>query len=178
MIIIIGASASGKTEISKILQKKYNYNKCITTTTRPMRDNERNGVDYHFITKEEFIKKLKDKEFVEHSLYNDNYYGLNKHDVINNGLVIVDPRGANELIKILKKEVFIVFVETSEKIRKSRMENRGDDIDSIKQRLKVDRKVFKKRKLKKVDFVLINEDQSLDELAELVHNKYLKYKEQ
>ena len=57
MIILVGASASGKTEIAKILYKK-GYKKCVTTTTRQIRPSEVNGIDYHFITKEDFNKLL------------------------------------------------------------------------------------------------------------------------
>ena len=54
MIVLIGASASGKTEISKTLCANFTYQKCITTTTRNIRPNEQPGVDYHFLSKEDF----------------------------------------------------------------------------------------------------------------------------
>ena len=57
MIILVGASASGKTEIANILIKKYGYEKMVTATTRPMRVNEVNKVDYFFLTEEEFKTK-------------------------------------------------------------------------------------------------------------------------
>ena len=54
MLIIIGPSASGKTECAKILEKKYNLKKVITHTTRLPRINEINNIDYHFVNKETF----------------------------------------------------------------------------------------------------------------------------
>src|SRR5690625_1912488 len=136
MIVIIGASASGKTEISKILVENYNYTKLVTTTTRPMRVNEINHKDYHFISKEEFEQGLRNNEFLEHTIYNDNYYGINKKDVNDNALVIVDPNGANVLIDKLNENAFVVYVKTDKKIRKDRMIKRKDDINIIKARLK------------------------------------------
>ena len=56
MIILCGPSASGKTEVAKLLATKYNIQKAITNTTRPIRVNEVNHVDYHFTSKEEFLK--------------------------------------------------------------------------------------------------------------------------
>ena len=56
MLILIGASASGKTEVAKTLAKKYNITKIVTYTTRAPRINERNGVDYNFVSVEEFAK--------------------------------------------------------------------------------------------------------------------------
>lgn len=176
MIVIIGASASGKTEIAKLLQNKYKYQKCITTTTRPARHNEVNNVDYHFISKEEFGSKLEQNEFVEHTLYNDNYYGINKKDVNENSLVIVDPNGANELIKQLGDDVFVVYVETNKALRKKRMLNRGDDLELINQRLNNDTNIFKKKNISKIDLVLKNKNQPLTDLAEEVYQKYQYYK--
>ena len=54
MLILIGPSASGKTEVAKLLAKKYNITKIVTYTTRKPRINERNGIDYNFISLEEF----------------------------------------------------------------------------------------------------------------------------
>ena len=49
MLIFVGASASGKTELAYYLKKNYHYHKCSTTTTRPKRHHETQDVDYHFV---------------------------------------------------------------------------------------------------------------------------------
>lgn len=177
MIVIIGASASGKTEISKILIKNYNYKKLITTTTRNLRPNERNHIDYHFVSKDEFLKGLKNNEFLEHTIYNNNYYGINKKDVNKNALVIVDPNGANVLIDELKENSFVVYVKTNKRIRKSRMLSRKDDPEVIKERLKNDDKIFKKSNIKKIDLVLKNNKTCINELAKKLHEEYVSYQE-
>src|SRR5690554_5393131 len=176
MIVIIGASASGKTEIAKLLQNNYKYQKCITTTTRDKRHNEVDNIDYHFISKEEFKNKLENNEFVEHTLYNDNYYGINKKDVNENSLVIVDPNGANELIKQLGDDVFVVYVETKKTLRKKRMIKRGDELELIEKRLENDTNIFKKKNINKIDLVLKNKNQPLEDLAREIYLKYQNYK--
>ncbi|MDD4005965.1 MAG: guanylate kinase, partial [Bacilli bacterium] len=70
MIILVGASASGKTEIAKILTRKYGIVKAITHTTRDMREGEKNGVDYFFVSKDEFAALAKQNAFVETTFYN------------------------------------------------------------------------------------------------------------
>ena len=55
MIILYGPSACGKTEVAKLLASSYSIKKVITHTTRSKRVNEVNGVDYYFVTKEEFL---------------------------------------------------------------------------------------------------------------------------
>ena len=54
MLILVGPSASGKTQIVQILRAKYGLNKMVTYTSRQMRPGEREGIDYFFLTKEEF----------------------------------------------------------------------------------------------------------------------------
>ena len=73
MIILVGASASGKTEVAKVLAKTFQMRKVITHTTRPMRENEIDGVDYYFVSREEFISLKKHNFFVETTEYNDNF---------------------------------------------------------------------------------------------------------
>ena len=75
MIVLAGASASGKTEVAKELAKKYGITKVITTTTRDMRVNEVNGRDYFFVSKEEFERMVHDGCFVEYTVFNENLYG-------------------------------------------------------------------------------------------------------
>ena len=81
MIVLAGASASGKTEVAKELAKKYGITKVITTTTRAMRVNEIHGRDYFFVSKEEFERMVQDGRFVEYTVFNENLYGSTKDQI-------------------------------------------------------------------------------------------------
>lgn len=174
MIVLVGASASGKTEIAKKLYQKYQYKKCITTTTRPMRTHEVQDVDYHFLSEEAFDQKVHDNAFYEVSNYHQYRYGIQKKDVFISGVVIVDPNGANTLTQKAPNDVFIVFVDTSETMREKRMLERGDKRDIVKSRLENDRIVFDKKNLIRIDLIVENEDHTLDELAQTVHETYIR----
>ena len=78
MLILIGPSASGKTEVAKILISKYGMQRLVTYTTRKMRTGEIGGRDYHFVTVEEFLN-LSEGEFVETTFYNGNYGSRKRH---------------------------------------------------------------------------------------------------
>ena len=114
MIILVGASASGKTEIAKILARKYGIAKAITHTTRPMRDGEKDGLDYFFVSKEDFQKLLAENFFVEMTLYNENYYGCSKSQVSDNRAVIVDPNGLKAFQKLNDASVISFLVVADE----------------------------------------------------------------
>lgn len=178
MIVVIGASASGKTEIAKILTNKFNIEKCITTTTRLKRPNEVNHIDYHFIDKKSFLNLIKKGKFVEHAIYNNNYYGINKDDVKTNSIVIVEPNGANSLIKAYSEKTYIVYVKSLESVRKSRMLKRGDDVIDVNMRIESDKLVFKKSNINRIDLVISNNHFcSLDSLAKKIYKKYQKFLE-
>jgi guanylate kinase len=174
MIVLVGASASGKTELAKMLFNKYGYKKCITTTTRKPRDNEKNNVDYHFLTDDEFLDLKERNKFLEVSIYDHHYYGIQKNDVSYKGVVVVDPNGANSIVEKSKKEVFVVYVKANEETRIKRMKNRGDQLEKINKRVLNDREVFVQDKINKIDLIIENEDTDLSELALLIHQKYMK----
>lgn len=171
MIVLVGASASGKTELAKILYQKYDYKKCITTTTRPMRQHEVDGVDYHFLSEPVFKDLMAKNAFYEVTEYANRYYGIQKQDVIENGVVIVDPNGANALVD-QADDVYVVFVEAQADLRKARMVIRGDDLDQIEKRLKGDLEVFQLKRFHRIDLHILNEQISLQELAAWVHTHY------
>ena len=81
MLILVGHSASGKTEIANQLKRDYDMKKIITYTTRPKRINEVDGVDYHFVSEEQFLKLKEENFFVETTNFNGYYYGSSKNDV-------------------------------------------------------------------------------------------------
>lgn len=175
MIILVGASASGKTEIAKVLIEQYNYKKCITTTTREKRVGEVDGHSYHFVSKEQFKELLNKDSFVENETYQNEHYGTQKKDLAKEGVIILEPNGANSLYKYLHDEAFIVLIESSKELRRKRMINRGDLPNKIKQRLEKDDQIFNKDNLLKLNLLLENCNQTLEELALIIHNKYNEY---
>lgn len=84
-LILIGKSASGKTTIRDILTMKHGFHSIITYTTRPMRKGEISDVTYHYISNEEFLKKIDEDFFVEWEKYRVGesvwYYGTAKEDI-------------------------------------------------------------------------------------------------
>ncbi len=175
MIVLVGASASGKTELAKILFKSYGYTKCITTTTRNPRIQEVNDVDYHFLSEQDFLDLKALDAFLEVSIYNGNYYGFQKRDMVTKGVVVVDPNGANSIIEYNPNKAFIVYIKSTKQTRKKRMIDRGDDMNIINERLDNDQRVFIKSRLKRIDLLIENEDHHLSEIAEEIHNKYMKF---
>ena len=76
MLILSSPSGAGKTTLTKKIQQKYqNFKISVSHTTRKPRTNEVAGIDYFFISHEEFEKKIKNNEFFEHAKIFDNFYG-------------------------------------------------------------------------------------------------------
>lgn len=172
MIVLTGASASGKTVTALDLQKRHGLVKAITTTTREKRVGETNGVEYFFVSKEEFEKRLKENKFVEHSLYNGNFYGCGVDQISDNKIVVLDPNGLHSFLKLKNKNIVSFLLIADEKTRKSRMESRGDKEENIKQRIKNDVNDFALEKIGKVDFVINTDNYTIEEVSDLIYKLY------
>ncbi len=172
MLTLIGASASGKTEIAKILIHDYGFQKLVTYTTREPRKNEQDGIDYHFLSLRAFLEKRARNEFVETAEYNGNLYGTSFNDVRRDRVVIVEPKGANALYEKLENRMVIVLLETPKSIRAQRMIARGDSLEDIEKRLEADEERFDIHRLHHVDWVIENRGGSLERLAEKLQSFY------
>ena len=175
MLVIIGPSASGKTQIVNKLIEKHNMKKMVTYTTRPMRPLEVNGVDYHFISVEEFQNKIKEGFFLEYVNYNNNYYGTSRNAISDDKVVILESEGLKKYIDEAKNQIKIVFVRCSKEIRRIRMITRGDDLESIKKRLLNDDNVFNDEIKKLADFVIDSSISNTEKDAKIVYDFYKKY---
>lgn len=173
MIILVGASASGKTATALKLQEKYGLIKAITTTTREKRINEIDGKDYFFISRKEFLKRNKEGLFVENTLYNDNFYGCGVDQVSDNKIICLDPNGVNAFRKLHDKHIVIFLIECDEKEREKRMRDRGDKEEKIIQRLENDIVDFDKRRIGKVDFTINTTGLKEEQTAEIIYKKYI-----
>jgi len=165
-LLISGPSGSGKSTLIKELQKRFDdIHFSISTTTRPMREGEKDGVDYHFVSKEEFQKDIEAGQFLEWANVHGNYYGTSLRPVaeaIDAGKLVVfdiDVQGFEAVMKSpLAKITTSVFVTTPtmEELRR-RLEARGsDDAATIERRLQNAKEEM--AWMPRYDYILINHD--------------------
>ncbi len=172
MLVLIGASASGKTDIAKILISEYGFKKMVTTTTRKKRDGEISHVDYHFITKKSFKKKIEENKFLEHIEYDGEFYGTPCKGASTNKVLIVDPKGANSIHKKDIPNTVFFLLETDEETRKNRMLERGDDLIQVTYRLEQDNDYFKFVNFTHVDYIVDTTELTQEELSEKIYTLY------
>ena len=172
MIVLAGASASGKTEVAKELAKKYGITKVITTTTRNIRVGEQNGKDYFFVSKERFEEMIKEGRFVEHTLYNGNYYGSTKDQIQSNRCVVIDTSGLKSYVDLKDPTIITFFLNCDEETRYKRMLLRGDNEQQANIRIINDREAFKNEKTTIADFQIDSQHPSIDEVAKYIYELY------
>ena len=113
IIVLVGKTASGKTTVANELCKNHGYKRIITYTTRPMRENEVQDVDYHFISDEQFNKMVKNNEFTEYKRYNTAHGVWSYGSVITSEqelsddcyVIILTPQGLRDLSKKMPRYI-------------------------------------------------------------------------
>lgn len=150
VIALYGKSGSGKDTIQKYLVNNWDIdiNGIVSCTTRPKRDYEENGVDYHFLTTEEFATQVLNGTMLEATEFRGWFYGtpLDSLDInkINVGVFNID--GIEVLLDDPRLEVFPVLVYSTDKERLIRALNREEnpDCEEICRRFQTDNKDFEK----------------------------------
>lgn len=177
MIILCGPSACGKTEIAKFLNQHFSIKKVVTNTTREKRIGEIDHVDYNFMSKEEFLKLKELDFFVETTCYNNNFYGCLKSEIGDDKVVILEPEGVNNFLKLNDNKLCVFFLEADEQIRIDRMRYRKDKEEDIKKRIENDRISFAKTKLPHIHFIINTDHITIEEGAKQIitlYNHHLK----
>ncbi len=172
MIILTGASASGKSVVARKMMDKYNFEKVVTYTTRLMRVGEENGLDYHFVSVDDFLNMKENNLFIETIFYHNNYYGTAIKDLNGRKILIVDINGANTYYDRLSSKALFIFLQADENIRKQRMINRGDKQPGIDRRLEGDKEEFDFHKMHHIDNIVYTQNKSIEEVAEELYKIY------
>jgi len=165
VLVLSGPSGAGKSSlINKISDDIGDFYFSISTTTRPRREGEEEGVHYHFVSEEEFKKDIDEDHFLEHALVHGNYYGTSLKPVKNalaaGKMVIfdIDVQGntaINSRLGDITTSVFITPPSLSE--LKRRLENRSTDTQEvIENRLKMAKREI--QRTSEYDFIVINDD--------------------
>ena len=148
VIAICGKSASGKDTLLRTIMTDYPWlHRIINCTTRPPRENERDNIDYHFLSLDEFVKKsLVMNKMIEVTQFREWLYGTSIEDLVENeiNIGVFSPAGINALIHREDIDLYVVQVEASAKVRLLRSLTREDDpdVDEIVRRYLADNKDF------------------------------------
>ena len=191
LVVISSPSGTGKTTIcKKLINSDKNLSLSISVTTRKKRDTEREGIDYFFKTKEDFMILKKEGQFIESALVFDNFYGTLKTQVINklkkgiDVIIDIDWQGTRQINNFMKGNVVKIFLlPPSLKELSNRLSIRGSD--SVKEiEFRMSKAVKEIEHFNEYDYVLINDNveevyskinQILDvERLKLIHQNYLK----
>ena len=174
ILVICGKTASGKNLVRDILVEKYNYNPIITYTSRPPRKGEKQDVTYHFISDEEFKRKIDEGFFAEWKSYITNegvwYYGTALEDCVNatdNDVIILTPDGVRDLKKNGVNAI-VIYLYSNLNTIKHRLKFRGDDLKEVERRISSDIKDFKDAEMLADRIVYNNLNDNIDNVVENV----------
>jgi guanylate kinase len=145
-IVICGPSGSGKNFLLEgLIEKGYKYLPKITT--RPIREHEKDGLDYHFLKEDEYNILYENDLIKVYQKFKINkqtwHYAITKKSFDDSNVFIMTPEELTFLSKEERKKCFVVFLDIEEKIRRKRISKRNDNSDSIDRRILADRIDFK-----------------------------------
>lgn len=178
LFIVSAPSGAGKTTLCKaVLDRFQDILYSVSYTTRKPRINEKMGVDYHFITKEEFIKGIENGKWAEWAQVHGNFYGTSV-EFINKGLstgrdilVDIDVQGTMQILKKYAGAVTFFIMPPSLEVLKKRLESRGtEDADSIAKRIQTGKEEMVQKSV--YLHVIVNDSlsEAISELVSIIEN--------
>lgn len=164
LYVISGPSGCGKdTIVNSLLKKNKNLWLSISCTSRAPRGSEKDGVEYFFLSEEEFEKEIENDGFLEYAKYAENYYGTPKKSIeehLNNGedvILVIEIQGALKIKNLLPETLFIFILPPSMKELKRRLEGRGtEDKEKIDKRFL--RAYEEINEVGKYNYVVVNDE--------------------
>ena len=166
ILVVSGPSGSGKTSLARVVCEELGEKAyfSISSTTRAIRDGEKDGVDYFFLTKEEFIKDIEEDYFLEWAEVHGNFYGTSKRQIdaaLKKGQIVfldIDVQGY-ELVKKSYPDITTgVFVTTkNQEVLKQRLLKRGTETEES-MHIRMFNALQEMKKIDEYDYLLINDD--------------------
>ncbi len=161
MIVVSAPSGCGKGTVLAEILKDDSFFYSVSATTRLPRVGEVDGVNYHFISVEEFEKRIADDDMLEYAKYCDNYYGTPKkilEEKMNEGINVIleiEVQGAMKVRELCPDAVFIFIMPPSIKELDRRLRKRGTETDEIIAK-RVAEAAGEIKKAENYDYVLVN----------------------
>lgn len=182
LFIVSAPSGAGKTSLlTDLIVASSDISVCISHTTRPKRQGERDGIDYHFVERAEFERMVAAGEFLEHARVFGHYYGTSKaaatHELESGKDVVleIDWQGARQIRSLIPEAVSIFIVPPSLDELRQRLERRGqDDGTAIQRRMR--EAIEEVSHLAEYDYLVVNDDfhRALADLQAVVRSERLR----
>ena len=176
LFTISAPSGAGKTSLVKaLLERNPLMDVCVSHATRAMRPGEVDGLDYHFVSIEQFEAMVEQDEFLEHAKVFDNYYGtaqLSVEGLLSQGknvILEIDWQGAQQVKKKIPETVPVFILPPSRETLRQRLTDRKTDDESIIERRMADADKEMSH-YSDADYLVINDDfdQALKELESII----------
>ena len=179
LIVISAPSGTGKTTVvKKLLEQSANLVASVSFTTRKIRENEKEGIDYFFVCEKTFTNMIQNDDFLEHATVFGNFYGTEKKSVSENlkegvnVILEIDWQGALQIKSSMPSCVMIFLIPPSKEVLLARLKNRGTDSDQ-EIAYRFNQAVLDLEQSKKFDHVLVNDqlDKVVTEIALCIEGK-------
>jgi guanylate kinase len=174
LIVISGPSGVGKDSVLEEMKKRgLPFHFVITATTRKPRTEEKDGVDYFFLSEDEFARMIDEGELLEYALVYQDYKGIPKSQVREalssgkNVIMRIDVQGAETVRKLSKDALLIFLLPRSEEELINRLKKRDTETkESLKLRIATTRQELNKIDI--FDYIVVNEDDCLPETVDMI----------
>lgn len=164
LYIVSAPSGAGKTSLVKaLIDAQSQVRVSVSHTTRAMRPGEVDGVNYHFVSREEFVERLERDEFLEHAEVFGNLYGTSQRwleETLAEGfdlILEIDWQGAQQVRRLMPQARSIFILPPTQEALRQRLNNRGQDSDEIIER-RMREAVSEMSHYVEYDYVVINDD--------------------
>ena len=175
MVVVSGPAGSGKGTVNAELLKTGEFVYSVSATTRAPRPGEVDGVNYHFITEEEFRHRLEEGGMLEYTQYCGNFYGTPRREaeeVLESGkhlILEIEVDGAMQVKKRYPEAILIMLLPPSYEVQEQRLRGRATETEE-KILARLEQTKFEVRRLPEYDYVVYNRDGGALACAEEIKN--------
>ncbi|WP_173459710.1 guanylate kinase [Ruminococcus flavefaciens] len=181
LIVFSAPSGCGKGTMLEEILKDKSFAVSVSATTRAPREGEKDGVNYHFLSREDFEQRIADGKFIEHAEYCQNLYGTLSSEVdgrLQQGLNVIleiEPQGAMKIREKRPDAIFIFIVPPSVSELRRRLKKRGTETDEVIEE-RVSKAAWEISQAEKYDYVIVNDalEDAISDFFAVIRGEQLK----
>lgn len=181
LIVFSAPSGCGKGTMLEEILKDKRFAVSVSATTRAPREGEKDGINYHFLTREDFEQRIADGKFIEYAEYCQNLYGTLSSEVdgrLEQGLNVIleiEPQGAMKIREKRPDALFIFIAPPSVGELRRRLKKRGTESDEVIEE-RVSKAAWEISQAEKYDYIIVNDalEDAISDFFAVIRGEQLK----